>query len=94
MAKRKIKEEVVKPLELWKPVPGYESLYEISSLGNVRSLGRTVKSGIPDGSRRVLAQNKSVLQNKFGHRVVQLFKDNKKKNVRIDGLIKDLFKGE
>ena len=29
--------------EIWKPIIGYENLYEISNLGNVRSLDRTVK---------------------------------------------------
>jgi len=33
----------LKPLkgEQWKPIPGYEGLYEISSLGRVKTLGRT-----------------------------------------------------
>ena len=26
--------------EIWKPIEGYEGLYEVSSLGNVRSLDR------------------------------------------------------
>ena len=29
--------------EVWKPIEGYEGLYEVSSLGNVRSLDRRVK---------------------------------------------------
>ena len=28
--------------EIWKPVVGYEGLYEVSNLGNVRSVTRTV----------------------------------------------------
>ncbi len=38
--------------EIWKPVAGYEGFYEVSSLGRVRSLGRTVKAC--DGTRRKL----------------------------------------
>jgi len=30
--------------EIWKPIPGYEGLYEVSSWGNVRSLGRWEKA--------------------------------------------------
>lgn len=29
-------------MEQWRPVPGYETSYEVSSLGRVRSLARTV----------------------------------------------------
>lgn len=32
--------------EIWKPIKGFESYYEVSNLGNVRSLDRDVKSGI------------------------------------------------
>lgn len=28
--------------ELWKPIEGYEGLYEVSNLGRVRSLDRVV----------------------------------------------------
>lgn len=31
--------------EIWKPVVGYEGLYEVSSLGRVKSLSREVKNG-------------------------------------------------
>ena len=30
------------PQEIWKPIRGYEGLYEVSNLGKVRSLGRTI----------------------------------------------------
>lgn len=33
------------PGEKWRPVPGYEGLYDVSSHGRVRSLARTAKSG-------------------------------------------------
>lgn len=38
--------------EIWKPIPGYEGLYEASSLGRIRSLGRTISHHRrkPDGS--------------------------------------------
>ena len=31
--------------EIWKPIEGYEGLYEVSNTGRVRSLDRYVKSG-------------------------------------------------
>lgn len=36
--------------ERWLPIPGYEGLYEVSDLGNIRSLDRTVKRS--DGKLR------------------------------------------
>ena len=33
---------IVMEQEIWKPVVGYEGLYEVSNLGNVRSVTRTV----------------------------------------------------
>lgn len=41
--------------ERWLPVPGYEGLYEVSDMGQVRSLGRTAT--LVDGRTR----------KKFGH---------------------------
>lgn len=43
-------DSVVKlPDEVWKPVVGYEGLYEVSSLGRVRSLPRDTKTGVRGG---------------------------------------------
>lgn len=36
-------------IEIWKPVVGYEGIYEVSSLGRIRSLPRIVKSRSPNG---------------------------------------------
>ena len=36
--------------ELWQPIPGYHSSYEISSYGRVRSLDRRI-TGVRDGKR-------------------------------------------
>lgn len=33
-------------IEIWKPVIGYEGLYEVSSFGRVRSLDRTVNDSL------------------------------------------------
>lgn len=32
-------------VEVWKPIPGYEDMYEVSSLGGVRSVTRKIKVG-------------------------------------------------
>lgn len=43
-------------LEIWKPVPGYEGLYEASTLGNVRGL-KHKKNLKPSASRKRLGVN-------------------------------------
>ena len=30
--------------EIWKDIPGYEGKYQVSSMGNVKSLSRTIHS--------------------------------------------------
>lgn len=39
--------------ERWLPIPGYAGLYEVSDLGRVRSLDRTVAHSRPGHSRRL-----------------------------------------
>lgn len=50
--------------EVWKPIDGYEGIYQVSSLGRVRSLDRTVQSTSKNGKcyhvslkGRILAQS-------------------------------------
>jgi hypothetical protein len=38
--------------EIWKDIPGYEGLYQVSNVGNVRSLDRVVQ-GVHETSRRI-----------------------------------------
>lgn len=60
--------------ELWMPVPGYEGLYEVSNLGNVRSLFRFKKQ---------LKWN--ITRN--GYATVQLFKQKQSKRVLVHRLV-------
>ena len=32
--------------EIWKDIPEYEGLYQVSNLGRIKSLDRIIKSGI------------------------------------------------
>lgn len=75
----------------FKPIPGFES-YEVNKEGVVRSISRSVKTGTPSGSRVIPSQIKKVTIDKHGHPTVQLFKDNKKTTLRVDLLVKELFK--
>ena len=67
--------------EVWKPIKGYEGLYEISSLGRVRSLGRQGTKG------NIL---KSDLR-KDGYLQVHLVKKGKMKNFLVHRLVAEVF---
>lgn len=63
--------------EEWKTITGYEGLYEVSNLGNVRSLKRTstkgkILKGIPDkdGYLKVCLSKHNVRKTKPIHRLV------------------------
>jgi len=61
---------------LWRPIEGFEGLYEVSDEGQIRSLERRVRSGQRGGFRtvgeRILVAN---VANKNGHLRVGLRKD-------------------
>jgi hypothetical protein len=52
--------------EIWKSIEGFEGLYEVSNLGNVRSLPRTVKN------RYFPGKNRSLTSQKTGYKAVTL----------------------
>lgn len=62
-------------MEMWKAIPGYEGLYEVSNTGKVRSLFRYKKE-------LVTSPNKG-----NGYVYAQLFKDGKGKNFAVHRLV-------
>lgn len=69
----------------WKPIEGYEGLYEVSNLGEVKSLNynRT-------GREKLLSLGK----NRYGYLYVQLSKNGFVKVFRINRLVYSTFVGE
>lgn len=64
-------------METWKPCPGFEDAYEVSSIGRVRSLERTcLQTRGNSGVRRVPAKIIREFDRK-GYRAVTLFKNGK-----------------
>ena len=59
--------------EIWASVPGYEGLYEVSNIGRVRSLPRSIKCG--SGSRTIpgVLRRQSIASS--GYQVVSLSKE-------------------
>ena len=61
------------PTENWKPIPGYEGLYEVSDLGRVKSLYKN----------RVLTD----FPHRQGYRQVKLYKNGSPKTLKIHRLV-------
>lgn len=78
--------------EMWKPVVGYEGLYEVSDLGNVRSVDRTVWHS--RGFEMTL-KGKPLAQNpRGGYLRACLTKDGKHKTISVHKLVLEAFVGK
>lgn len=55
-------------IEDWRPVVGFEKLYEVSDLGRVRSLGRTVVCGSRWGTERRMTFQPKLLKPYIGNK--------------------------
>ena len=75
--------------EYWKPVVGYEGLYEVSNWGRVKSLKRLVKS--PRGYRTVCERTLKPTKDSHGYLCVSLHKEGKMKFVKIHRLVAEAF---
>lgn len=67
--------------EIWKDIPGYEGLYKVSNLGNVKSLKRNGIKGI------ILKGEKD----EFDYKRVTLCKKNKTKKYKVHRLVAQAF---
>lgn len=67
--------------EIWKPIEGYEGLYEISNFGNVKSLARSWNfRDYGNGKVQVVKSKEKILKNtisKCGYTQARLSKNNK-----------------
>lgn len=75
--------------EYWKPVVGYEGLYEVSNWGRVKSVKRLVKS--PRGYRTVCERILKPTKDSHGYLCVSLHKEGKMKFVKIHRLVAEAF---
>ena len=72
--------------EIFKDIPNYEGLYQVSNLGNVKSLPKNVK--MPNGGLRI--QKEKILKHvidKKGYCAVCFHKNSKGKSIRIHKLV-------
>lgn len=79
-------------IEEWRPIQGYEELYEVSNLGRVRSLDRVVNRNGAKVSRkgRILRPGKDG----YGYLLVGLSEDGKKKLFSVHRLVWEAFNGK
>ena len=80
-------------MEQWRPVPGYEGLYEVSDLGRVKSVNR-----LCEGGKGYLARFPGKLLKpqtclRGGYLEVSLSKDGKRKHRTIHSLVAEAFLG-
>ena len=72
--------------EIWKDIKDFEGMYQVSSLGRVRSLDRFDSNG-----RLHKGDIKTTRDNGNGYKVVQLYKDGKQKTVSVHRLVATAF---
>ena len=82
--------------EIWKPIKGYENLYQVSNLGNVKSLSRLVK-GIKYGKYYEYPTNEKLLKqhkDDKGYLRVKLYKDGVSQTMKVHRLVAESFLGD
>lgn len=78
--------------EVWKPLCGYEGIYEISNKGNFMSLTRYVDKG--DVIQKRVGRVKKQWLNQDGYPSVKLSRDGESKNVCVHLLVAKTFLGD
>ena len=75
-------------MEIWKPIPGYEGLYEASSMGRVRSVDREVRH--KRYPKKLVKRKSHILKNATltnGYKAVCLNKNGKKYRYKLHRII-------
>lgn len=75
--------------EIWKDVPGFEGLYQVSNTGKVKSIATKVNHRY--GSRKRAEKLKSLATNENGYATVNLYKENKLKVFKVHRLVAQCF---
>jgi hypothetical protein len=77
-------------IEEWRAVVGYEGLYEVSNIGNVRSLDRVTKTeGRKD--REFFGRDLKPSTMPFGYKSLSLCKNGKSRSARVHRLVAEAF---
>lgn len=79
------------PEEIWKPIDGYEGIYEVSNLGRVKSLKKIVLFRFPDKKRFIPDRIFKKSVNVYGYIIVSLHLNLKIKQFRVHRLVARAF---
>lgn len=78
--------------EIWKDIPGFEGVYQVSDLGRVKSLERKIPAG--PGFRILSEALLKPMIDRYGYNCVNLYKDKKYKTKKIHRLVMSSFLGD
>lgn len=76
--------------EIWRPVKGYEDIYEVSNRGSVKSLAR-IKTSYNNRSFITKEKILKAFPDKKGYLMVKLYKDNAKSTKKVHRLVAEAF---
>lgn len=82
------------PNEVWKDIPDYEGLYQVSNLGRVKSLERMMINPSPYGKtplRKHKAQIRKIRVDRHGYCCVSIYIEGKAKNIKVHRLVASAF---
>ena len=75
--------------EVWKSIPGYEGLYQVSNFGRVKSLSRYAR--VHNGVRKVGERIRKPILKATGYYDVLLYKDGRRKRFLVHQLVAKAF---
>lgn len=82
-------------IEVWKDIKGYEGLYQISNLGNVKSLSRKVpncnQTGFTGSFKIIKEKILKPKKDRKGYFYVDLHKNGKAKATKIHRIVGEMF---
>lgn len=78
-------------MEIWKAIKGFEEQYEVSNIGNIRSIDRVVKHYIEGVTRKYKGTSKNIRLNDKGYFRCNLKKDGKRFDFTMHRLVAEAF---
>jgi hypothetical protein len=78
-------------IEIWHPCVGFETHYEVSNFGNVRSIERYANNGHNNGLRKLPSKTLKPCLSKSGYMLVSLSVDNIKSMQNVHRLVARAF---